>query len=138
MDLNQKHCLFPLQICEFAICGLGHQEVCGFGNLRINHNKFADLRTGTYQKFTKLRCVMNQRICEFTISTKIHCIYQDGTVTLSLSFSPVVACCYYNLLHGKLNKCFDFVGHITHDCDVDHRQVMSNLLRNYLYSMSCT
>ncbi len=30
---------FSLQICGFAICGLGHR-----GNLRIIHYKFADLR----------------------------------------------------------------------------------------------
>jgi hypothetical protein len=81
---------------------------------------------------------MSQRICEFTISTKILCIYQDGTGTLSLSFSPVAALRHSNLLHGELNKCFVFVGHITHDYDVDHRQVMSTLLRYDLYSMSCT
>ncbi len=31
--------LLSLQICGFAICGLGHE-----GNFRINHYKFTDLR----------------------------------------------------------------------------------------------
>ncbi len=47
---------FSLQICGFAICGLGHQ-----GNLRIcdlgKNHKFADSRfwTGALKKFADLR-----------------------------------------------------------------------------------
>jgi hypothetical protein len=36
--------LFSLQVCGFAICGLRHQGNLQICDLRINRNKFADLR----------------------------------------------------------------------------------------------
>jgi hypothetical protein len=44
-----------LQICGFAICGLGHQGHLRICKLRTNHYKFADLRTGTHRKLADLR-----------------------------------------------------------------------------------
>jgi hypothetical protein len=35
---------FSLQICGFAICGLGYQGNLRICDLRINHYKFVDLR----------------------------------------------------------------------------------------------
>jgi hypothetical protein len=69
LDVNQcgsesGTLLLSLQICGFAICGLGHQ-----GNLGINHYKFADLlfAEGTSQKFADLQLrnePTNLRICD--------------------------------------------------------------------------
>ncbi len=51
-----------LQICGFAICGLGHKE-----NLRINLQKFAELRLVGWHTSEICDCGMSPTICGFAM-----------------------------------------------------------------------
>jgi hypothetical protein len=53
--------LLSLQICGFAIFGLGHQANLRICDLRINHYKFADLRLANWH---------TSEICGFVIGAK--------------------------------------------------------------------
>jgi len=67
---------YSLQICGFAICGLVHKGNLWICDLRLNHNKFADmgLRTGSPHKLADLR-LRNEpkslRIYDLWINKKI-------------------------------------------------------------------